>query len=85
MNKRIGDLEFRCGMARSPEIVQWYPPRDGGKEFCCTLLWFTKGKEDYYVEFVGDRPFHYHDRDALWKLMVYGNAVCSAVFKLEEE
>lgn len=84
MNKRIGDIEFRWMGDRKPEIVQWNT--DGnGKDYCFTLLWFSKDKEGYYVEFVGDRPLNYHDTETLWKLMRYGNSVCNATFKLEEE
>lgn len=87
MNKRINDIEFRWLENRNPEIVQWYTQgnEENGEEFCCTLLWYSKDKEGYYVEFIGDRPFKYHDTEALWKLMKYGNAFCSITLDLEEE
>ena len=84
MNKRTGDIEFRWMGDRKPEIVQWHTGNDG-EDFGCVLLWYSKDKEGYYVEFIGDRPFNYRDTEALWKLMRYGNSICNATFKLEEE
>lgn len=84
MNKRINDIEFRWGNGGNPEIVQWDTDRNG-KDYCFTLLCFSKDKEGYYVKFVGDRTLNYHDTEILWKLMRYGNSVYNATLELEEE
>lgn len=83
MNKRINDIEFRWTENRKPEIVQWTKDVNG-RDFHFTLLWFSKDKEGYYVEFIGDRPLNYHDTETLWKLMRYGNSVYNATLELEE-
>ena len=82
MNMHINDIEFRMLDNHNPEIVEWF--ESNGKPTCCTLLWFKKGSEGYYVEFVGDRPFQHEDTECLWKLMEYGQSVLNARFKLED-
>ena len=82
MNQRLNDLEFRMLDNRNPEIVQWKTD-SGGKDYCFTILWYKKDSEGYHVEFVGDRPFQYHDTESLWKLMVYGNKIMEAIYNLE--
>lgn len=86
---RIGNLEFRIinphdTTRRQPEIICWLKDRTG-KEFCITILWFLNSKEDYSVQFVGNRPFNAEqiDKDKLWELMRYGQATLDAQFNLE--
>ena len=85
MNKRIGNLEFRCNKEGRPaEIVCWQPDQNG-KEFCYTLLWYKRNSEGYYIEFVGQRPLDHGFDGGLWALMQYGQEVLNAEFKLEEQ
>ena len=84
MNKRIGNLEFRRNKEGRPaEIIRWAQNGDG-TEYCYTLLWYQRGREGFYVEFVGRRPFD-DDADNLWEIMEYGQAVLDAEFELEEK
>lgn len=83
MNLRKGNLEFRRNKdGRPAEIIRWAQNGDG-TEYCYTLLWWKRGKEDFYVEFVGRRPFD-DDSDSLWEMMEYGQEVLDAEFKLED-
>ena len=77
---RVNDLEFRRNGLSNAEIVRWQV--QGEKEFCYTLLWFKKDDEGYYIQFVGARPLEIEDRETLWKLMDYGQAVLTAEYKL---
>lgn len=86
---RINDIEFRqltgpnlLGVDRPPEIVCWNDSDTLAGEYCYTLLWFMKDSEGYYVKFVGDRPFKYHNRERLWWLMEYAQSVLDAKWKL---
>lgn len=82
---RFEEFEFRHNLNNEakfdPEIVQWHT-RENGTEFCFTILWFKRGSEDWYIEFVGDRPLKAENREALWKLMEYAQTVLDAEFKL---
>lgn len=86
---RIGDLEFRRndGMTRGAEIVVWHPYEGKDltsiKEFCYTLLWWKDHGEGPYIEFVGDRPLMYHNKDALFAMMVYGQTILDAEDQLK--
>jgi hypothetical protein len=83
MNYRTGNLEFRRNKEGRPaEIVRWTKNGDG-TEYCYTLLWYKRGSEGFYVEFVGRRPFD-DDSEGLWELMEYGQDTLDAEFKLEE-
>jgi hypothetical protein len=83
---RFEDFEFRRNLNNDlktyPEIVKWvtYSYDD---EFCFTLLWFKRDSDGWYIEFVGDRPLKEENREELWKLMEYGQAVLDAELKLE--
>ena len=84
MNKRVGNLEFRRNKEGRPaEIVRWAQNGDG-VEYCYTLLWYQRGQEDFYIEFVGRRPFDDDSAD-LWEIMEYGQAILDAEFELEEK
>jgi hypothetical protein len=85
MQLRIGDLEFRHLDTRKAEIVQWWKRSDSDTESCHTLLWWTRGKEGYDIEFIGGRPFEYDQNKVLWEIMKYGQKVLDAVFDLQEE
>lgn len=93
MNKRVGDLEFRWTCSdRRPEIVAWEtsdsPAFAESREYCYTLLWWTRGREGWSVEFVGSRPLVWakeNELKSLWNLIRYGDAVLAAEFALEEE
>jgi hypothetical protein len=80
---RFEEFEFRRNENhehdRDPEIVQW---AENGTEYCFTLLWFKKVTDDWYIEFVGNRPLTVENRETLWKLMEYGQTVLDAEFKL---
>jgi hypothetical protein len=82
---RIEEFEFRRNenheYSRDPEIVQWATDQNG-KEYCFTLLWFKRGIEDWYIEFVGDRPLTVENRETLWKMMEYGQTVLDVEIKL---
>ena len=82
---RFEDFEFRRNLNhetnRDPEIVQWNTS-ETGKEYCFTVLWFKRGSEDWYIEFVGDRPLTVENQESLWKLMKYGQTVLDAEIKL---
>lgn len=88
---RIGNLEFIMNYPhdptrRAPEIRCWLKDKNG-REFGITILWFFKSKEDYFVQFVGNRPFDSEriDQDQLWELMRYGQATLDAQFNLEDK
>ena len=82
---RFEEFEFRRNLNhetnRDPEIIKWVTYTDDD-EFCFTLLWFKRDCDEWYIEFVGDRPFKEENREELWKLMEYGQAVLDAEFKL---
>jgi hypothetical protein len=84
MNRRVNNLEFRMlGADRAAEIVCWETNSDG-QEYCYTLLWYQKGSEGYYIEFVGRRPLDHKFDDVLWAIMEYGQTVLDAEFRLNE-
>ena len=47
-------------------------------EYCFVIAFFREGSEGCNIEFVGDRPFRYENRDRLWGLMRYGQRVVDA-------
>jgi hypothetical protein len=83
---RYEEFEFRRNLNSElntyPEIVKWVTYSDDDK-FCFTLLWFKENEDGWYVEFVGDRPLKEENREELWKMMEYGQAVLDAELKLE--
>lgn len=75
---RYKNLEFRQKDGRDPEIVVIEP-------HCYTILWWKRGKEGWYIEFVGSRPLELDlIRADVWNLMRYGQSVLDAQFRLEE-
>jgi hypothetical protein len=84
---RVNNLEFirnRNSLPnRDPEMVA-YDNDVSGKEFKYTLLFWKKNKEGWQVEFVGGRPMDINDRETLWYLLEYGQAVLDAEFRLLE-
>lgn len=62
INFRIDDIELRsCGehlLLGEPhnrfEIVKWEKP--GQVEYCYTVAYWKRGKEGFYLMFVGSRP-----------------------------
>ena len=84
---RVKNLEFirnRDGQyLRDPEIVA-YDTDSTGKEFRYTLLFWRKNREGWQIEFVGNRPLNFDDKETLWNLMQYGQAVLDAEFRLFE-
>lgn len=88
INRRISNLEFRMlgteDNPRSPEIICWQTDSTG-REFCFTLLWWSRNKEGFYAEFIGDRPFQSEiNQQLLWELMRFGQNVLNAQFEIEE-
>lgn len=84
---RQENLEYRhlSEARRDAEIVAWRNDGKGG-EYCYTLLFWRKDKEGYFIEFVGGRPLNKNiDKDVLFKLMRYGQAVLDAAFEVEHE
>ena len=96
MNKRVEDLEFRWSDTnQSHELVQWVQYEEGQTrptnalganeccEYCFVIAFFREGSEGCNIEFVGDRPFRYENRDRLWGLMRYGQRVVDAAVELK--
>jgi len=90
MMKRVEDLEVRWSDTnRSYELVQWVQYEEGlmdipnaldANEYCFVIAFFREGSEGCNIEFVGDRPFRYENRDRLWELMRYGQRICGVRF-----
>ena len=86
MNQKIGDLEFRWNenCDRNAEIVRWQDSETLGK-FCYTLAWWVKDNEGYDLHFIGSRPLNDEvDKDCFWELVIYGQKICDAKFKVDE-
>ena len=84
---RLQNMEYRhlSDSRRDAEIVAWQS-KGNGEEYCYTLLFWRKGSEGYFIEFVGGMPLNkYIDKDILFKLMRYGQAVLDAAFEVEYE
>lgn len=74
---RIGNLELRScdkhlisdSEHTTAEIVSWY--NNNEKDYCCTIAYWTRDDEGFYLKFVGDRPFddfeHWNDFGKLAK------------------
>lgn len=86
MKKRIGNLEFRLNDdKRSPEIVGILEQKDG-TETCYTLVFYERDNEGYNIHFIGPRPFDESvDRNDFWKLLKFGQKICDACFRVEQE
>jgi hypothetical protein len=88
---KLSNLEFRETQSYGSkipctyyEIVEWLGAGTS-KQYCITVLSWSKGSEGWDIKFIGDRPFSDTiDTDDLWALMRYGNTVTNAVFRLEE-
>ena len=80
-NLRIEDLEVRScninllsdGEHDRAEIVKWSRSRDK-KEHCCTVAYWNLDKEDYNLQFVGNRPFD-ADTGIFMKLAKHGQQI----------
>jgi len=55
---------------RPAEIVAWQTSSNG-KESCYTLCWIKEGKEDWYIETIGNRFTEYEDNEALMHVARY--------------
>ena len=85
-NFRVEDLEVRScvkyllsdGEHNSAEIVKWAKDvRE--KEYCSTVAYWNEGKEGYYLQFVGRRPFDV-DGEIFMKLAKQGQQMLDDVF-----
>jgi len=47
------------------EIIKWFG------ESCCTLAYWIKDSEGYYLKFCGSRPLN-ENKDIFWKLITIG-------------
>lgn len=91
---KINDLEFRWTKniitnEFYPEIVRWYQHEDE-KRYCITLALWNKTLEGYEVKFISERPFEYIQNEYerklnFWKILVYGQQIAQATFKINEE
>jgi len=94
MNKRVEDLEFRWSDTnQSHELVQWVQYEEGqtrptnaldANEYCFVIAFFREGSEGCNIEFVGNRPFRYENRDRLWGLMRYGQRIVDSESELNQ-
>lgn len=98
--RKLEDLEFRktprLGRENEHyyEIVKWVEAEDaGGKPYCYTLIMWTLNSEGWDIEFVGNRPFTYINRDSLnsgidckkfWSFLEYCQAYLNNEFRFEE-
>lgn len=56
-----------------------------GKESCIVIAYWQKNNEGYYLQFVGDRPFHSAiDREDFWRLAKFGQHYLNALFEYNE-
>jgi hypothetical protein len=78
-----GNYEFRRLEKRDAEIVRWITD-DTEKPYCYSILFWNKEKEGFEVGFVGDRPIR-EDLNEFWPLLVYGQKVLDAEFKLMQD
>lgn len=58
-NYEIREFESNASGLRSLELIKW--KEDSPQRCCFVLAYFVCGKEDYYLKFVGERPFDYID------------------------
>jgi len=80
---RINKLEVRKSSSNSYELVEWVENSEGSA-FCYTILSWLNSKEQPDIKFVGNRPFEVDDKETLWKLMKYGQAIIQAEYDLKD-
>jgi len=57
---------------RHPEIVAWEKGKgDNVKEYCYTLCWLKEGKDDWYIETIGNRFTENDDLEAVMHVAKY--------------
>ena len=57
---------------RDPEIVAWEKGKgDNVKEYCYTLCWLKEGKDDWYIETIGNRFTENDDLEAVMHVAKY--------------
>ena len=69
------------------DLLKWEESADGRKS-CFSLAYFVRGREGYYLKFVGGRPFDYiakEDVPVLWKALKIAQGILNAFFDVEGE
>ena len=76
---------YRTDEDRPSEIIAWIYSESLGEETCVTICWLKRGKEDYYMETVGDRYVEYRDMEALNHVTRYALRILNTQFEFEEK
>ena len=97
-NRKIGNIELRAcpeHLARlrddEPNVtinIVMLEKDAKGKAYCYSIAYWRRGKEGYYLHFVGARPFLYVDDSRvpeLWEAMKEAQKVLDAWFDETEE
>jgi len=82
---RKQNLEFRWSEDNNRhEFIKWWS-KYGEEEYCIVIAFFDLSEESYEIKFVGKRPFEFENKDLLWSMLEYGQAVVDAEYKLYEQ
>ena len=70
---------------RYPEIVAWFKStRDDVKEYCYTLCWLKEGKDEWYIETIGNRFTENDDLEAVMHVAKYALRILNTEKKFYE-